>query len=126
MQARIIVHTHDKSHLINPEDIVLLQGAGAYSEIFFRDRRSVRISKNLGYLMHRFPKSCDYLWRVHKSWIVNIDLIEYIESRESGFYLCMKGDFSVPVTPAMKSKLISMYMAQTPFTEEPYTLSNNP
>lgn len=114
MQARLIIHTHDKSYWIDPQDIAYFQGDRSYTYIMFREGKSLRVSKNMRYLMDALPSECNYFIRVHKSWIVNMNLIEYMANDGDQFYLWTKSGHKVPISSAaMRRQLLNAYLSQT-------------
>jgi two-component system, LytTR family, response regulator len=88
-EKRIVVPIGQVYKLLNPKEIKMIKGEGAYSEIFLEDGSTIVASKNLKHFEDILqPISC--FFRCHKSYLVNIHfVVEYVKS--DGGYLTIKG-----------------------------------
>ena len=86
---RIIIPIGQTYKLLNPKDITMIKGEGAYSEIHLEDGSKMIASKNLKHfedILAQIP----FFFRSHKSYLVNVNsALEYVKS--DGGYLNMKG-----------------------------------
>lgn len=113
MERRLIVATQDKYYLIPPEQILYIRTDGSYCHLVLQTGEDIRISKNLTYVSKHMPSGCDFLMRVHKSWMVNVNLIEYVQREKNRqFKLVLKGGISVPINSDERQQLIHAYATQ--------------
>jgi two-component system, LytTR family, response regulator len=82
---RLVVPVAQSYKILSPQDILMIKGDGAYSEIFMKDGSSLIASKNLKFFEDAtaiFP----FFLRTHKSYLVNVNFVkEYVKS--DGGYL---------------------------------------
>jgi two-component system, LytTR family, response regulator len=87
---RIVVAVGQSYKLLNPRELIMIKGDGAYSEIFMEDGNKILASKNLKHFedtLQRIP----FMFRCHKSFLVNLNFVdEYVKS-EGGFLKLKKG-----------------------------------
>ena len=92
---RIIVSAGQSYKLLNPADILMIKGDGAYSEIFLKDGSSMIASKNLKHFEDALLQ-IPFFFRSHKSYIVNINCVmEYVKS--DGGFLKLKGNLTAGI-----------------------------
>lgn len=88
-EKRIVIPVGQVYKLLNPKDIKMIKGEGAYSEFFLEDGSTLVASKNLKHF-EDLLQAVPYFFRCHKSFIVNINyILEYVKS--DGGYLTIKG-----------------------------------
>lgn len=86
---RIVVPIGQVYKLLNPKDIKMIKGEGAYSEIYLEDGSTIVASKNLKHFEDTLQPIPSF-FRCHKSYIVNLTyVLEYVKS--DGGYLTLKG-----------------------------------
>lgn len=86
---RIVVPIGQTYKLLNPKDITMIKGEGAYSEIHLEDGSKIIASKNLKHFEDALSQ-ISFFFRSHKSYLVNVNsALEYVKS--DGGYLTMKG-----------------------------------
>jgi two-component system, LytTR family, response regulator len=87
---RIVVAAGQTYKLLNPKEIIMIKGEGAYSEIHLEDGSKIVASKNLKH----FEETLNMLpafFRSHKSYLINLkSVIEYVKS--DGGHLVLKGN----------------------------------
>jgi len=90
------IQKRGSQHLIEVDDIVYIQGARIYTEIFFVDRKKEIHSKSLDRLSDLLPSSFE---RVHKSYIVDMQKVASIHAESGGKYtLTLKDGTQLPVS----------------------------
>lgn len=77
------IRKSNKLLLIPIQDIIYIKGAGIYSELHMDKGRTEFHDKTLNRLEKILPS---HYVRVHKSYIVNIQLVEFIRNNGSGSY----------------------------------------
>ena len=92
-----------KLELIRIEDVVYLKGAGNYTEIHLINEHVELHDKSLQDILKLLPYNYE---RVHKSYIVNLDLIEYISYQDG---ILLKNNIRIPISrtkyQSIKNKL---------------------
>lgn len=76
----IVFTNRDGIHFINRGTIVFIKCEGSSSAIKLDDETELKISRNSKYLMELFANPY-FLFRIHRSWIINIRLIKGIYSK---------------------------------------------
>ena len=80
---KLIVPELNNRRIIDLKDIIAVQANGSYTILHLRDSINITTSKNLKYYEDSFSL-CSYLFRSHRSWIVNINDVKRI-NRTKGF-----------------------------------------
>lgn len=103
---RIALPTFEGLDFIHLDNIIYCQSDGAYTHVYLNDKNKLFISKSLRYLEEIL---CDFnFFRVHNSFIVNLDYIHKY-SRTDGGVLIMKNGDKVRVSRSKKDKLLSLF-----------------
>jgi two-component system, LytTR family, response regulator len=102
---RLALHTQDKIHIVNINDIIRCESNVNYTEFFFQNGKKLLVTKTL--------KDFDDLlsdhgfYRVHQSFLVNTRYIkEFI--KEYGGFLLMSDGSSIPVSTRKRADVIKM------------------
>lgn len=94
---RIVIPIGQTLKFLKLNDIVLIKGEGAYSEVQLADGEKLLASKNLKHfedLLHGIPR----FFRSHKSYIINVhDVVEY--SKSDGGLIHMKNNLTAGISP---------------------------
>ncbi len=104
---RLALCTSEGIHFVNTKDIVYCKGEGSYTRFFLNNDKSVIISKGI--------KEYDELlnpqgfYRVHQSFLVNINQIDQF-LKEDGGTLLMKSGVKIIVSRRKKEKLIEILL----------------
>jgi two-component system, LytTR family, response regulator len=86
---RIVVPVGQIYKILNPKDITMIKGEGAYSEIYLNDGSKVFASRNLKHFEDALLQ-IPFFFRSHKSYLINVNsVLEYV--KKDGGYLTMKG-----------------------------------
>ena len=101
--GRVFVRDGDKCWLIEPTDIIVLEAEGNYTRVVFGANRPL-VPRTLQSLEARLdPRT---FFRVSRSHIVNLKMIEQIEPAADGSYIVMlKGGRRVPVSRRQSRRL---------------------
>ena len=62
------------------DDILAVEAMGSYSKVYLKDGCSITLSRNLKHFEARLPET-DVFFRCHRSWIVNLNHIEFYNPR---------------------------------------------
>lgn len=98
-KARFLyLKTEERAFNIDMDKILCLEADGSYSKIYLADEKTIFSSKNLG----EFEKNLtDQFFRVHKSVIVNLAMIDSVDFRNN--LVKLKGNKSVPISRRKKA-----------------------
>lgn len=105
---QIRIKSAGKIDIINVSDISYCKGAGDYVELFLKDGRKVLHNETLAQLEENLPR---IFLRVHRSYLVNTELISSLKRDKSGAgQLLLTNDTTIPVSrrimPKVRSALI--------------------
>lgn len=93
--SRMALHTMEKIHVVEIDQILRLESTGNYTQFFFLDGTKLLVTKTL----KEYDKmlSDNGFFRVHQSHLINLEQVkEYV--KVDGGYLVMKGGAKVPVS----------------------------
>jgi two-component system, LytTR family, response regulator len=103
---RVVVPIGQSYKLLNPKDIVMIRGDGAYSEIFLAQGEKLLASKNLKHFEDALMQ-IPFFFRSHKSYIINVQhVLEY--SKSDGGFLILKDN----LTASISSEKVDVLMAK--------------
>jgi two-component system, LytTR family, response regulator len=101
---KIIIPSAQTLHFFNANDIVMIKGEAAYSDIYFKDGTKLLASRNLKHfedLLAEFP----VFFRCHKSYIINTNYIkQYVKS--DGGYIQLEGSLIANISPEKTDDLL--------------------
>ena len=80
----------DKVNFVKSKEIIYCKSAGRYTEFYLTDKRKLVASKSLGEYEGQFDQK--RFFRIHKSFIVNLDYITNICNRGDSFLKCLVFD----------------------------------
>ncbi len=103
MKKRIIVNSVERIDVINHADIIYIASSGRYSTFITADKRKITSSLNIGSYLAELPE--DRFIRVHNSYVVNVDYIQYISKGEN-WYLTLSDGTRIPVSRRKKDELL--------------------
>ncbi len=84
-----------------PNDIILFHAEVNYTNVHFTDGCKLTIATTMKKLEKRF-ELCQMFFRIHKSFMVNLQYIKCIESLHSEDYVEMKNDYRVAMARRRK------------------------
>jgi two-component system, LytTR family, response regulator len=96
-EKKIVIPNGQAYKFLDPQDIYMMKGEGAYSEIYLSDGSKLLASKNLRHFEETL-NGIPAFFRCHKSYIVNLNaILEYVKS--DGGYLKLKGNLTASISP---------------------------
>ncbi len=103
---RLVLRSADQVHVVNIDEIVRVEADSNYSSFFMQDGRKIVVSKAMGefeesLLEHGFH-------RIHKSHLVNINKMSYLDKADGGFLVMIDGA-RVPVASRKKDMLMELF-----------------
>jgi len=100
-EGRILVKADKKLYALLFSEIMLIEGRGDYIRIR-TDRENLVVHETIKDFLATLP--ADLFMRIHKSYVINLKRIEYIEGNQVRI-----GEHSVPVSPANREELLSRF-----------------
>ena len=103
---RLVLKTADQVHVVNIEEIVRVEADSNYSSFYMQDGRKIMVSK----AMKEFEEQLleHGLHRIHKSHLVNIHKMSYLDKADGGFLVMMDGA-RVPVASRKRDMLMELF-----------------
>lgn len=109
MERRLIINVKDREYLIDPMQIIYINAEGSYAVIFSEQTSPLRVAKNLQQISRLIPKGCPFLLRVHRSWIVNVNMISFFSRVDKHYVAWLQGGMQVPIsTLAVKERILAL------------------
>jgi DNA-binding LytR/AlgR family response regulator len=101
--TRLIFASKGVTNFIAPDDIVYLKAEGAYCIVRLTDGRELKLARNLQFAMQQLD-SFSFFTKVHRSWVVNINMITSIGRMNSSTkpVLCLKGGYCIPIAKTIR------------------------
>ena len=102
---RIALHTQEKIHIINIENIIRCESTGNYTNFFLADNRKLLVTKTL----KEFDKMLDAhnFIRVHQSHLINFHQIKEFVKTDGG-YIVMKDGSKIPVSVRKRAGVVKL------------------
>ena len=101
----VAIRSEKKIHKVDYDDIAYFSSIGDYVKVFIRDGRMIISSETLKNIEKNLP-STNFV-RVHKSYIVSLKAISYIEGNQ-----LLIGQTSIPIGSTYKDQLITRFGTQ--------------
>lgn len=92
----------DKVDVIKKDEIIFCKSDGRYTTFYLKNNKEIVACKNLGEYELMLGK--ENFFRVHNSYIVNLDFIVNISKKE-GFYCIMSNNALIPVSKRRQESL---------------------
>lgn len=106
--CEIIIYKRDGIFLINPNRIIYIRARGSYCFIKLKNQDDILVSMNLKTIQSLLSESY-FFYRVHRSWIINVRLVERIMySSGNSYKIHLKTGDIVPIVSKEKKTLLSM------------------
>lgn len=105
--GKIAVPTEDSIKLIEVDNIVYLKASSSYTEIHFRDRSKLIVSRTLKNFEEVLVGQYNF-FRSHKSYLVNINLVRSFVKSDGG-YLEMIDQSPVSISPDKTDEFMSLF-----------------
>ncbi len=103
---RMVLKSMDQVHIINTDDIIIVEADGNYSTFVLADGRKIVVSKSTR--EYEEALSDQGFHRIHKSYIVNINKMSYYDKSDAGFLVMSNGD-RVPVASRKREMLMRLF-----------------
>jgi two-component system, LytTR family, response regulator len=108
MSHKIMVNRHDKTLIIDMNDIKYLEADAACTIIHYEDKK-VSSTKRFNYYEDLLPKT-DFV-KIHRSCLVNVHYIQEIIKQDGVGYLLLKDDTKLELSKSKKDELVNSLMA---------------
>lgn len=102
---KIAINTDGKIIFINPNEIIFVESDGNYSSIMLESNKKVVITKKLKEVYNLLP--CSKFFRVHNSYVVNLNKIDEFLKNEN--YILLKNKHKIPVSRYRKSEFLNKF-----------------
>lgn len=107
IESEIIKITFDgKINFMKPEEVIYLMSDGNYSKLYLQNGKEVLLTYKLKEMQAILPQK--YFFRVHKSYIINIQKITSFYKNES--YLVLNKNINIPLARSRKADFIEKYL----------------
>lgn len=100
---KILVKADKRLFALEPGSILYIEGQGDYIRIHM-DNMKLMVHDTIKNFLEALP--AEYFMRIHKSWVVNLAKISFIEGNQVRI-----ASESIPVSPALKDELLERYSA---------------
>ncbi len=100
-EGKILVKADKKLYALKLSDILLVEGQGDYIRIRTTGENLV-VHNTIKNFLNNLP--ANEFMRIHKSYVVNLKCIEYIEGNQ-----VRVGEHTLPVSPVHREELLSRY-----------------
>ncbi|WP_203294060.1 LytR/AlgR family response regulator transcription factor [Luteirhabdus pelagi] len=100
--SKIKIPTEGKLHYVRPQEILYCKADGSYTHFFTVDETPLMVSQRLKKVSAWLPDQIFY--RVHNSYIVNIEKIKEFNRNEN--YILLEDGTSIPVSRQRKGDLL--------------------
>lgn len=101
-QKKITISADGKLIFLDPDEIIFIESDGNYSSIFLGTGKKIVITKKLKEVNELL--SDDYFFRIHNSYIVNLDKIK--EFYKTDGYVMLDGNHKIPVSRQKKTEFL--------------------
>lgn len=113
MIERLAIYHNRKIYLLSADDISCVEGDGSYCIIKLKSGQSMRIAKNLKLLLSEMPRTWVNMFRVQRSWLVNLNYVEYIYNNDKNVWILhLFNGLEVPSTVS-PDKVLAMFNSKT-------------
>lgn len=103
--SRLALHTQDKIHIVNIQDIIRCESSINYTEFYFTGGKKLLVTKTLKEFEDLL---CDQgFYRVHQSHLINTKFIKEFVKTDGG-YLIMNEGINVPVSTRKRPEVMKM------------------
>ena len=104
-QTKIALHTSEKIHVCQIQDIVRCESSGNYTSFHFLNGEKLLVSRTLK-IYDQLLKSLNF-YRVHQSHLINMNHVkEYV--KHDGGYIVMNEGSTVPIASRKKVEVIQL------------------
>ena len=111
-KARLAIPTLYGHRFLEPDHIVHVKADGSYSMIYTDNEGDIMVSKNLKSIENALKQ--DYFLRVHRSHIVNLNMVKEFHKNDGG-YLVMKTGERIEIGASNRNQIIETLNNQLNF-----------
>jgi two-component system LytT family response regulator len=104
-KKRIVLKEVNTHHILQIDDIVMCVAQGSYTQFILESGESIIISRHLKEFEELLPNPT--FFRVHRSYLINLDKIVKYE-RSDGGVLLLSGGQQIPVSVRKRESLTKM------------------
>ncbi len=105
-KKKIILKTFDNVYLVKVKDIIYAESDGRYTTIYLLSGEQIIVSTTLKHY-HEILNDFGF-YRVHKSFLINIEHIQRFEKAEGG-YVILETNAKVPVASRKREELLKLF-----------------
>lgn len=102
---KIVLKDSDTVHVVQVKDILYLEADSNYTKFYLTDNREILTSNTLKEYDTILSKTGFY--RVHKSFLVNLSMVEKFDKREGGTII-LQGNIQLPIAYRKKDEFLSL------------------
>ena len=95
-----------KINFMKPDEIVYLMSDGNYSKLYLQDGKEILLTFKLKEMQQELPEK--YFFRVHKSYIINVQKISSFYKNEN--FIVLNEKINIPLARSRKAEFISKYL----------------
>lgn len=103
--SKIALHTQEKIHIVNIDDIIRCEANVNYTEFHFTHSKKILVTKTLKDFEEMLKESGFY--RVHQSHLINTKYIKEFVKTDGG-YIMMSDRSSVPVSTRKRAEVLNL------------------
>lgn len=102
---RLLINRHDRSFLVDPDEIVYIEAKGPYTILHFTNQKSIQVTKPLAVVINECPAS---FLQVSRSYYVNFfHFKELVKTKDSGI-LVLTNDITVTISLSLRSRFLRL------------------
>jgi two-component system, LytTR family, response regulator len=105
-KKKIILKTFDNIHLVKVKDIIYMESDGRYTSVWLSPGECVIVTETLKHY-HEILSDVGF-YRLHKSYLINLEYIQRFEKAEGG-YVILEGGAKVPVASRKREDLLELF-----------------
>lgn len=103
---KIKITFNGKINFMNPEEIIYIQSDGNYSKLFLQNGKEILITYKLKVMEESLPET--HFFRVHKSYIINVNKITSFYKIEN--FIVLNEKINIPLARSRKAEFINKYL----------------
>jgi len=103
--SQIVISSTEGKNVVKFDNLIAIEGQGAYSTIYLANNTTIFTSKNLKYFQDALEVD-NRFFRCHKSWIVNTDLVTNTDN--TNCILTMQTGLEIKVSKLKRTELAKL------------------
>jgi two-component system LytT family response regulator len=105
-QKKILVKTADNIFLVRLEDLFCCESHQSYTQLHLANKKTIWVSRPLK--EYEDMLQSDGFFRIHKSFLINLNKIDHYEKAEGGFVIMQNG-MKAPVASRKRDEFLNMF-----------------